>query len=159
MECSFVVLVSRVIGEWGKKGEDWGNIWSCACCQLIYAPNHTLITFCVTLLIRVIGFWRRDGINGKSGSIWCHVGHGVHVINSESMSHVFLECNLGEKDREVLECLPSTEDSISTKLTEKCLNQVLESCLTPCTSSEGEMSLLPRWPGIWFIIHVACFTA
>jgi hypothetical protein len=42
MECSFVVLVSRVIGVRGTKGEDWGNIWSCACCQPIYAPDHAL---------------------------------------------------------------------------------------------------------------------
>eukprot|EP00804_Cyclotella_cryptica_P030365 CCRYP_011901-RB/>CCRYP_011901-RB protein AED:0.22 eAED:0.37 QI:328/0/0.33/1/0/0/3/0/130 len=46
----------------------------------------------------------------------------------------------------VLECLPAEEDSILKKPTENSSNQVVESGLTPCTSSNGDARRRPILP-------------
>ena len=69
-----------------------GNVRTSASCKTIDAVNNALIDLYSTSKIRIEGVNGRNGINGKPGTIWSHVGNFVCTLHREPMGCEFSEC-------------------------------------------------------------------
>ena len=94
MDYNLVVLWVWIIYVQGKKYDSKGNVRTIASCKPIYVDNNYLIDLSPTSNISIKVVNDRNGINGKPGTIWSHVGNLVFALNQEPMGCEFSESRL-----------------------------------------------------------------